>query len=290
MRELRTTERLAAEGITRARIRWAVKAGRWTRIIQGVYGRGPEPPSKLDIGRATALVTDGISAGCLSAALHNFDGVRVGAPEVIVSGGTSALRKGVKRRDQLPAHTIVGGVKCMTASDTLLELAARLDDTRWEQALEFCLRKSHVTREQLVEWQQPNTVAARRVRRVVAARGGLDIPPTESLLETLAVQLLRQDPSLPTPTRQFAIYDDYGTFVGRPDLSWPDLGVFLELDGQQHKNQPVYDARRQTRIAIATGWLCGRLTWDEVHNNPQATLRELAALLRVAAGVPTKVS
>ena len=290
MRELRTTERLAADGVSRDRVRWALKTGRWTRIIQGVVGRGPEPPSKLDIGRATALVTDGISAGCLSAALRNFDGVRLEAPEVIVSSRSSVRRAGVSRRDVLPPFEIVGGVKCMTAPDTLYELAAAIDDVVWEQALEFCLRTKQVTLEQLVAWQQPNTVAARRVRRVRAVRGGLDIPPTESLLETLAVQLLRQDPSLPTPTRQFAIYDEYDNFVGRPDLCWPELGVFLELDGQQHKGQPVYDARRQTRIAIATSWLCGRLTWDEVHNNPKATLREIADLLLAARALPTTVS
>jgi hypothetical protein len=178
----------------------------------------------------------------------------------------------------------------MTPSDALFELASRLDDDHWEQALEFCLRESHVTRDQLVAWQQPNTIAGRRVRRVVAARGGLDIPPTGSILETMAVQLIRRDPSLPTPIRQYAIYDANDNFVGRPDLSWPDLGIFLELDGQQHAGQPVYDARRQTRITIATGWWPGRLTWDEVNYFPESTLRELAALLRVSAGLPTKVS
>jgi very-short-patch-repair endonuclease len=62
-------------------------------------------------------------------------------------------------------------------------------------------------------------------------------------------------------------------------LCWPELGVFLELDGQQHKDQPVYDASRQNRIAIATGWRPGRYTWDQIKNFAKATLREIAALL-----------
>ena len=93
------------------------------------------------------------------------------------------------------------------------------------------------------------------------------------------MQLIRRDPLIPTPVRQFAIYDEHGNFVGRPDLCWPELGIFLELDGQGHKDQPVYDAVRQNRIIIKTGWRPCRLTWDQVHDFPAATLRDIAALV-----------
>lgn len=293
MRELRLAEELSTRGISRKEIRWALHTGRWTLIIRGVCGRGPEPPFKLDVARATALVARGIAAGLVSGELHGFDGVKAGAPEVLVPRTSSGRRSGLRRTVQLPSGTVViGQVRCLTAADTLLELAGRLADDGWEQALEFCLRKRLVTRDQLMVWQQGNTVSARRIRRVVLARGGLDVPPTESLLETLAVQLIRRHPAIPIPTRQFAIYDENGNFVGRPDLSWPQLGIFLELDGQQHDFQPVYDANRQTRITIKTGWRCGRFTWDQISYYPQATLRDIAALvqpLRSDATSTTKV-
>lgn len=128
----------------------------------------------------------------------------------------------------------------------------------------------------------PLTSSGKRsgVRRMLTLGGGFLTPPTESLLETLAVQLLRREPSIPTPTRQFEVVDEHGQFVGRPDLCWPEFGVFLELDGQQHEDQPVYDARRQTRITAVTGWRCGRLTWDEVNYFAVPTLRTLAQLVR----------
>ena len=66
------------------------------------------------------------------------------------------------------------------------------------------------------------------------------------LLETLAVQLFR-DNGLPTPTRQVTVINRHGTFVARVDLAWPELGVFVELDGQGHAGQPVYDASRTYR-------------------------------------------
>jgi hypothetical protein len=280
VRELRTAASLAGVGVTRDRIKWALKTGRWTLIIRGVYGRGPERPSELDRVRATALVTGGVLDAVASGHIQGFEGVERWWPRVLVVKTTSGKRDGVRRVRELPADTIeMGQVPAMTPADALRELASVLDDVHWEQALEYCLRKKLVAPTDMSEWHHD------RVRRVIRQRGGLLVPPTESLLETLAVQLIRQDPSIPTPTRQLAIYDGEGNFVGRPDLCWPELGIFLELDGQGHKDQPVYDANRQTRITIKTGWRCGRLTWTQVHDFPEGTLRDIAALVE-----PIKVS
>ena len=84
--------------------------------------------------------------------------------------------------------------------------------------------------------------------------------------------------TLDNPTRQFVVYKD-GVFVARVDLAWPELGLFLELDGQHHKGQPVYDARRETAVVAATGWLCGRFTWHEIAVTPRSTARRLAELV-----------
>jgi len=104
------------------------------------------------------------------------------------------------------------------------------------------------------------------------------------------VQLAREVRGLPPPTRQLVVYDAYGEFVARVDLCWPQLGLFIELDGQQHKGQPVYDARRETAVVPATGWLVGRFTWYEVvHLLRQTTLR-LAALVEQARRRPLRQS
>src|SRR5439155_25335765 len=75
------------------------------------------------------------------------------------------------------------------------------------------------------------------------------------------------------------VVDLYGQFVARVDLAWPKLGLFIELDGEHHAGQPVYDARRETAVVAATGWLCGRFTWSEVVRIPRTTARRLAALV-----------
>ena len=263
---------LLASGWTEARVERELRHGTITRIVRGVYGEGSKPPTPLDVQRATALVTGGVCDAVFTAQLQDWDGVRRWGPRVLVTG--SAKRGWTRRVNALPTDTVdVGQVRCLPAAVALRQLASVLDDIHWEQALEFCLRKQLVTPSEVAEWQHA------RVRRVIKLRGGLLIAPTESLLETLAVQLIRLDPRIPTPTRQLAIYDDEGNFVGRPDLCWPALGIFLELDGQGHENQPVYDAVRQNRIVMKTGWRPCRLTWEQVHDYPEATLRDIAALV-----------
>ena len=92
------------------------------------------------------------------------------------------------------------------------------------------------------------------------------------------VQLARTIPGLPDPIRQYPVTDEYGEIIAYADLAWPELGIFIELDGEQHKGQPKYDARRETAIVAATGWLPGRFTWSEVNDTPVPTARRLAAI------------
>ena len=100
------------------------------------------------------------------------------------------------------------------------------------------------------------------------------------------VQLARTIPDLAPPVRQVNVVNGHGDFVARVDLAWPDLGLFIELDGQHHLGQPLYDARRETAIVAATGWLCGRFTWREVVHLPIVTARHLDALVHQARRRP----
>ena len=255
-----------ANEITEATLRWGARRGRWRRIVRGVYGDGREPPTPLDRARAEVLRRDAVARGSLAGVLHELDSV-------------SLTRQPIARGD-VPAERI-GGIRCANGLQTLVDLAAILDDLTWEQALESALRKRLVTVGEL-EAALPSLGAARtpgtaRIRRVLALRPP-GAPATESLLETLMVQLARTIEGLVAPTRQYEVYDEHGQFVARVDLAWPDLGLFVELDGQQHRGQPVYDARRQTAVTAATGWLCGRFTWHEVTRCRKATARRLAAL------------
>ncbi|HYU39868.1 MAG TPA: type IV toxin-antitoxin system AbiEi family antitoxin domain-containing protein [Acidimicrobiia bacterium] len=275
MRRLFTAEEAAARGLTREALRWGERRGRWRRIDRQVYAEGADDPDAFDRARARVLATGGIASGRLAGVLHGLDGV-------------TELDERPLRRRVLPEHRIVAidGIRCTDGLQALVDLAANLDDLRWEQALESALRRGLTSLPEieaaLSALSRARTPGVPRMRRVLTVRGGE--PPTESLLETLMVQLVRRVNGLPDPARQFEVVDQDGSFVARVDLAWPELCLFLELDGQHHKGQPVYDARWETAVVAATGWLPGRFTWHEVVRIPASTTRRLVALAEQARG------
>jgi hypothetical protein len=184
---------------------------------------------------------------------------------------------------------LVDGVLCASGLQTIIELAAILDDLRWEQALESGLRKGLFTIGQLVE-MLPELAGSRthgspRIRRVLAIRPP-GAAPTGSLMETLMVQLIRPLIDVPEPERQVVVNDEHDEFVARVDLAWPTIGAFNELDGMQHKDQPVHDARRESAVVAATGGRVGRVSWQEVRFSPVATGRRLVKIIDQARRRP----
>jgi very-short-patch-repair endonuclease len=257
----------ASSGLSKDALQWGVRTGRWQRVQLGVYADGPEPLTELDRERAKVLARDTAARGTLAGVLHGLDSVELdGRP--------------TRRSDVDPNHLIVvAGLPCADGWQTVVDLAAILDDDTLEQALESALRKRLTSVDALrtIPWRWPG---AARLNRVLRRRG--NVPPTESLLETLMVQVARLVPGLGDPTRQHIVTWPDGTFIARVDLCWPELGLFIELDGRQHEDQPVYDAHRETAVIAATGWLVGRFTWHEVRRTPRTTARRLAALVEQA--------
>jgi hypothetical protein len=260
-------------GLTPAALRWGEEKGRWRRADIGVWVEGPDEPSQLDRARAAVVATGGVASHHLAGVLYALDSVGLDGPWVTVPRNSNGRRPRVSRR-ALPASCVVRvwGLPCTHGQRTLADLAASLSDAVWEQALESVLRKRLAS------------IDAVTGNRRVLERRPAGAPPTESLLETLMVQLVRTVPGLPEPVRQLWIE----AAGARLDLAWPDLGLFIELDGQHHKDQPVYDTRRETAVVAATGWLCGRFTWTEVVHTPNSTARRLAALADQARRRPVR--
>ncbi len=278
-RRLFTTEQFYAGGGTRAQLRWRARRGLVTRVVPRVYAEGGEEPNEFERALGRMLASKTTAWGTVASVLHGHDGVEVGADPV-------------KRRYAVPIDAttvVIEGIACTSALQTIVDLAELVDDLVWEQALETSLRKKHFGIEELTALLPAMSKSRRhgvgRIRRVLELRP-VGAPPTESLLETLMVQLIRGIHGLPEPVRQFEVFDAHGLFVARVDLCWPELGLFVELDGMHHEGQPLYDARRETAVVAATGWLCGRFTWREVVRNPKATAHRLAALAEQARRRP----
>lgn len=279
MRRLFTAKEL---GLTRSGLRAGERAGLWRRVEAGIYAEGPRDPTQLDRARAAVIKTGGVASESFAGWLLGLEGVRFSGPRIFVPPTAGANREGVRRRAVPSARVItVGGIACTDTLQTLVDLAATLDDAHWEQALECALRRGLVRLSDVTSASEGRQKGALRMRRVLALRPP-GAPPTESLLETCMVQLLRTVPGLPPPQRQVRVMNAYDEEVARVDLAWPDLGLFLELDGQHHRGQPVYDSSRETAVVAATGWLCGRFTWLEVVETPVVTRRRVAALVQQA--------
>jgi hypothetical protein len=160
----------------------------------------------------------------------------------------------------------------------MTDLAHKSSDRTWEQAVESALRKRLVTIADLDmsldRLGRARTPGTRRIRRVLEKRPN-GAPPTDSLLETLMIQIIREYTSLPDPTRQYIVGAISDPRARRLDLAYPEQGLFIELDGEFHKGQPVYDARRETEVVAKTGWLPGRFTWTECTRIPELTARRV---------------
>lgn len=231
---------------------------------------------------ALVVATNGTASGAVAGVLHGLDSVELSCPEVTVPPGASHKRAGVRRRALLGETVQIGGIATASPLQTLVDLAADADTDTWEQMLESALRKDLVSlavvESYLPELGRRRTPGTPTMRHVVATRPP-GAPSTGSLLETLFVQLVRRHLEIAEPSRQVEILNEHGEFVARVDFAWPHLGLFIELDGQHHAGQPVHDARRETNVIAATGWLVARFTWDEVVRYPTSTARQLARLV-----------
>lgn len=281
-RRLYTAEEFLLAGGTERQLRTSIKNKTRVRVCHGVYADGAGDPTPFELALGPMLRANDSIWGIVAAVIQRFDGVEVPAVDADGDGDGKRPYPRYKNVPVDPRLVLVDGYRCTCELQTLIDIAPLVNDLVWEQALESVLRRGAVTVDHL-EALLPGLSRSRvhgvgRMRRVLDVRPN-GAPPTESLLETLFVQLARTLPGLAPPVRQFRVLDQNGQFVARVDLCWPELGLFIELDGRFHNGQLVHDFNRQTAVIAATGWLVGRFTWAEVRRAPRWSARRLATLV-----------
>jgi hypothetical protein len=94
---------------------------------------------------------------------------------------------------------------------------------------------------------------------------------------------------LPAPIPQYPIRDEQGRVLYYVDFAWPQLGIFLEVDGKEKYSkhlkpgQTAADAvfkekRREDRIRELTGWRCVRICWADLEEPDRTAMRIRQAL------------
>lgn len=104
--------------------------------------------------------------------------------------------------------------------------------------------------------------------------------PQETRLRLLIVRAGHPEPALNVP-----VLDSRGRSIGRPDLSYPELRIGIEYEGDHHRTDVGTwrsDIRRRERFA-AEGWRTLRVVADDLTVHAQSFLTRLERARSVAA-------
>ncbi|MHB8671294.1 MAG: hypothetical protein ACYDAD_12200 [Acidimicrobiales bacterium] len=265
--------------------------GRWSRLLPGVYSLAGERPD-----RRRELLSALLWAGDEAVLSHRAAGWVLG-----LDGIPSCEAELWAPRSGTPSKVIVhrgvvgpqerstsGGLRHTNAIRTLIDLASVVGDDTLELALESALRKDPSHEAELRLAAGGNQRGSRRLRRVLARREP-GAPPTGSELETRYLQVIRTV-EVPPPLRQYEVLEGERC-LGRLDLCWPEVGLWVELDGRKWHDRPqalLYDRHRQNELASHLQWVPLRFTWEDVTERPTGTARftETAYRRRAAATGP----
>lgn len=112
--------------------------------------------------------------------------------------------------------------------------------------------------------------------------------PCESVAETRFLHLIARS-GLPMPVAQFPVSGPDGSCCARLDFAWPELGVWVEIDGRAKYDRLLgpgetasdvvwREKRREDEVRRRTGWRCLRVTWADLQD-PERLLQILRIFL-----------
>ena len=293
-------KQLHEAGMTDRHIAALVKAGTYTRIRHGEYVDGGLWRS---LGRADRhrLLTRAVllTAHPSAAATHVSAAVEWGAPiwdlslDVVHTTRRDG-KAGRKRRDWIQhcgvlpaAHVeIRNGIQMSTAARTCVEITTVTDVERSLIVVNGLLNVGATTVAEFAALAEdarywPHSLTTDLVLRLCN-------PKLESAGETRFEYFCWRH-HLPHPTAQVEVYDERGVLVGRVDFLWPDYAVFVEFDGKikyEKYRRPgetleqylMREKKREELICQLTGWVCIRITWEDLAA-PELLARRIRKIL-----------
>jgi very-short-patch-repair endonuclease len=218
-----------------------------------------------------------------AAALSHRDAAALWGIRPSTSGTVDVTATERCRRPGIHAHrarlrpdevTEVGGIPVTTVARTLLDLAAVLPAAHVERAIERAEAlklADRVPLDALVERHRGRrgTAALRQM-----AESGIEAALTRSELEERFLTFLDAH-DLPRP--------EVNTLIEgfEVDFLWRRQRLVVELDGHEtHGTRAAFERdRERDRILQAHGWRVVRITWRQLHENPEAVAGDLARLL-----------
>jgi hypothetical protein len=183
------------------------------------------------------------------------------------------------RYSSLPADeaTIHNGIPVTTVPRTLLDLAGIIPRRQLARALNQAeIRRlwDSLSLADLLR-RHPRRPGAAAIRALIGEPG---IGITRSELEDLFLDFIDAN-NLPRPIVNLPLKID-GVWV-EADCVWLEQRLVVELDGHAfHGTTLAYeDDRARDRALTAAGWRVMRITWRQLHDEPEAVVRDLRTAL-----------
>ena len=274
---------LARLGLTGSAIEHRLERGRLQRIHRGVYAVG-----HLALGGEGWPMAAILLAGSGAVLSHRAAGahwnLRPWSGRVI---DVTAPRR-CRTRSAVRVHhakladdevTVERGIPVTTVPRTLLDLAAVSNRHDLERAInEAEVRRlgDPLSLHDLVA-RHPRRRGAATIRTILAAdRVGVEI--TRSELEVRFLDLL-DGTGLERPRMNAALELD-GSWV-EVDCLWPAQRLIVELDGRAaHATTRAFERDRlRDRALQAAGWRVVRVTWRQLHDDPEGVTADIRRLL-----------
>jgi Transcriptional regulator, AbiEi antitoxin/Protein of unknown function (DUF559)/AbiEi antitoxin C-terminal domain len=260
---------LAALGVGRGAIAHRVRTGQLHVWYRGVYAVGHRAVRRE--GRWMAAVLAAGIAGVLShrsaAALWAIRQsararIEVTVPTKRRSANDVQIHTAALEPDEM---TVYDGIPVTTPARTLVDLAAVL---RPEEL------KTAVNQAEILRLPYPDLSRYEGRRGISALRIRKEPIVTRSKLEADFIAFLATH-GLPA-----ALVN--APMNGRePDFRWPQAKLIVEVDGfgTHGTRQAFEDDRARDRCLLTAGWRVVRITYRQLHEEPRAVARDLAALL-----------
>jgi very-short-patch-repair endonuclease len=267
---------LLESGLGADGIKHRVARGRLHPVRRGVYAVG-----RRDLGREGRWMAAVLSCGPSAVLSHGSAAAlwQIGAERQLeISVLVDRRRPGIviHRRRELRATTH-RGIPVTPPIDTLVDLAATLDDARLEAAVNEADKRDLCDPERLREAldAMPARPGVGALKRILDRR---TFTLTDSELERRFLAVAHRA-GLPKPLTQQYLNGF------RVDFYWPDLKLVVETDGLRYHRTPAQQTRDLIRDQAhsAAGLRPLRFSRAQVRHEPAHVERTLAAIARKAA-------
>jgi very-short-patch-repair endonuclease len=274
---------LLALGLSDSAVQHRLGAGRLRRLYPGIYAVGHEALGFH--GRVIAAVlcmgNGAVASHHTAAALRNLEDASPGPIHVTVPQARRPqegieIHRGTPPRDEVE---IVAGVPVTSVARTLLDISRTDAPARVRRLVKRAEFQglTNATALRAILQRYPRRQGRRPLASVVRSKH-LGTGTTRSELEDRFLEFLVER-RLPLPERNVVLEVRGHRF--EVDCLWRDARLIVELDGRAaHGTDSAFqDDRARDRVLIAAKWWPMRITWEQLHTEPDALESDIRAAI-----------